>query len=414
MFRNRSIFVWISLAFLVAFLALGGAYMLSLKYLKANNAVKIAKRFDFISQTLLWKLSTSQEPQKIIDKLPQIDLLPITYPKEMLKVLEGAKIIKRRVTPLGEVILIQKSKNYYLWIQSFGNTLLLKDLSTNLYDRITYTAIFIGIALSLLLLYILILYKLRPLKKMAKELQKFSEGNLDIELNIHSSKEINEVAKAINQAASSLKAIQKSRKLMLRNIMHELKTPITKGRIAAEMIEDEKQKRRLIDIFEKLNTLINEFAALEAVDSKIAPNMIAVSIKDLLDEAVHLGLFDKSHLQVEFLANPTIKADYRLFAIALKNLIDNALKYSPNQKALITVRSNSIAIQSKGEPLKRSLDYYAQPFTKESRKGFGLGLYLVKSIIKMHKMGLEYSYENGFNIFKITFAADALKKEAEK
>jgi len=249
---------------------------------------------------------------------------------------------------------------------------------------------------------------------MAKELQKFSEGNLDIELNIHSSKEINEVAKAINQAASSLKAIQKSRKLMLRNIMHELKTPITKGRITAEMIEDEKQKRRLIDIFEKLNTLINEFAALEAVDSKIAPNKTAVSIKDLLDEAIHLGLFDKSHLQIEFLANSTIKADYRLFAIALKNLIDNALKYSPDQKALIIVRSNSIAIQSKGEPLKRSLEYYAQPFTKESRKGFGLGLYLVQSIIKMHQMGLEYSYENGFNIFKITFAADALKKEAEK
>ncbi len=416
--KRSSIFIWITLIFILASIGIGASYLLSLKYMKATSKVKIQKRFDFISQTLLWQLNTTPNPNKMIADLEKIDLLPITYPKEVIDIIKHAKVLKRRKTTLGEVILLKKGNDYYIWIQSFGNTLLLKDISASQqYDRLLYTAIFVIMVVLLLLIYILIIVKLRPLKTIASELEKFSKGDLDLSLSIHSSKELNEVANAINKAAQSLKSIQNSRKLLLRNIMHELKTPITKGRIQAEMIADAKQKQRLIQIFEKLNSLINELAAIEAVNAKIEPNLENIPLKDLIDEAINIGMFDKNEIEIVIDENPIIQADYKLFAIAIKNLIDNGLKYAKDGKVTLLLHQDSLQIVNRADPLLHPLDYYLEPFTKDGkRSGFGLGLYLVDHILKMHHFPFTYHHENGKNIFTIFFphsAADAPKRSAD-
>lgn len=63
---------------------------------------------------------------------------------------------------------------------------------------------------------------------------------------------ISEVADAFYMAVMQIKKLNSSRQLFLRNIMHELKTPITKGRITAEMIQKDKYQERLINVFEKV------------------------------------------------------------------------------------------------------------------------------------------------------------------
>lgn len=380
--------------------------MLSLKYIKANSKNQRQKRFDFISQSLIWQLGTIQNPNTLINDLKKLDLLPITHPKEIIHIIKHAKILKRTRYPIGEIVILKHKGSYYIWIQSYGNTLLLEDVSQNVDTlKMLYTTIFIIIIVLLLLIYILILIKLRPLKKITKEIEKFSEGKLDLDLNIQGFKEIQEVANALQEAATSLKNIQNSRKLLLRNIMHELKTPITKGRIQAEMVEDPKQKQRLIQIFEKLNSLINELAAIEAVNAKIKPNLESLKLSDIVDEAINIGMFDKSDLQIIQNANPTIQADYKLLSIAIKNLIDNAIKYSQDNKAAIILEENAIKIINTAPPLRHNLNYFLEPFSKEGKKsGFGLGLYLVDNILKMHQFQLHYSHQNQSNIFSIIFS----------
>jgi two-component system OmpR family sensor kinase len=187
--------------------------------------------------------------------------------------------------------------------------------------------------------------------------------------------------------------------------MHELKTPITKGRIAAEMIEEKKQKERLIQIFEKLNSLINEFAALEAVNSKIKPNFEKLQVLDILTEAVNIGMFDKNDIKIVKNANPTIEADYKLLAIAFKNLLDNALKYATNLPVEVVIEQESITFKNEGEPLQKELSFYTEPFTKDHPKsGFGLGLYLVANILKLHGFTLHYRHEKGVSSFSIHFS----------
>ena len=403
--RKISIFFWITFIFLLAFIGLGASYFLSLKYLKASSNIRIEKRFNFISQTLVWQLNKTRDIQKLSKDLEKIDMVLMTYPKEIIKVLKGAKMLKRRVMPLGEIILLKYDNDYYIFVKSLGNTLLIKDISSAEDYKILYTAIFAVMMILLLVVYILVILKLRPLKKITKEIERFSQGHLDIDLDIKSSKEINEVARALTEAAKSLKSIQDSRRLLLRNIMHELKTPITKGRITAEMIDNPKQKERLIVIFEKLNSLINEFAALEAVNSKIKPNFESLRLKDLLEEAVNIGMFDKNDIKLSIVANPLIKADYKLLAIAFKNLLDNALKYSSSHPVEVILDSDGVSFINSGPKLDKELDYYTQAFTKEHPKsGFGLGLYLVLNILKLHGFKLNYRYSEGKNIFTVHFS----------
>jgi two-component system OmpR family sensor kinase len=90
-----------------------------------------------------------------------------------------------------------------------------------------------------------------------------------------------------------------------------------------------------------------------------------------------------------------------MMPIALKNLIDNAIKFSPDKKAIINANTNKIEIISLGEQLKHELAYYTEAFSQEEKRsdGFGLGLYIVKTIINLHGFKLEYKYEDGKNYF---------------
>jgi two-component system OmpR family sensor kinase len=93
-----------------------------------------------------------------------------------------------------------------------------------------------------------------------------------------------------------------------------------------------------------------------------------------------------------------IETDFELFALALKNLIDNAIKYSTNSFVEIEITENGIKISNRGDRLKDDLSAYREPFCGSSN-GLGLGLYIVLSITEILRMELVYKYEDGFNLF---------------
>ena len=197
-----------------------------------------------------------------------------------------------------------------------------------------------------------------------------------------------------------------SRQLFLRTVMHELKTPIAKGRIVSEMLEEEKQKDILITVFEKLKFLIIDFAKVEEVVSKnYTANMGQYSMETVIKNSVDSLMLDNTdNIILENLSTKKLTVDLELISMALKNLLDNGLKYSNDNKVIIKESENEIQIISKGDILPKPLKEYFKPFhndTHSKNHGMGLGLYIVKSILDIHNFRFEYEHKDNENIFKV-------------
>ena len=257
----------------------------------------------------------------------------------------------------------------------------------------------------LLLIFLYILTLVSPLKKITKQITNFANGELSSRININSKDEIGILANTFNNMATSLENSIKTREELLRDIGHELRTPIAKGKFAIEKIDDFSQKELLKKIFSDLETLTNELIELEKLNlTKL--NFTTFSAETLIIESLEkLYLEDESKIEIKINEDFKISGDLHYLSTALKNLIDNALKYAISYPIIIETNKNELSISNKGTKLSKELEYYIKPFTQElaQRDGFGLGLSIVKKIVDKHHFQLLYSYEKEFNIFKIQF-----------
>ena len=255
---------------------------------------------------------------------------------------------------------------------------------------------FAGAFMLLIILYIWIIRSIRPLFELKAKIIKFSEGDLNIDCKSDKEDEIAAVANAFDDAVNKIRELLRARQLMLRAVMHELKTPIAKGRFLIEMMDEKCKKDRFKAIFERLNLLIDEFAKVEQVSSKnFNADMKPYKMSDIIDGSIDILMLDnpKKYIHLVLKRDITVNADFELLTLAIKNLIDNGIKYSKDRKVNVLLDENYMEISNLGEPLKEDIDRYYTPF-HESRSGLGLGLYIVKSILDVHNMTLEYKYED--------------------
>ena len=262
---------------------------------------------------------------------------------------------------------------------------------------------FVAATLLMFVLYLRMIRSIRPLSVLKNQIIKFSDGKLDISCKSDQNDEIAEVANAFDHAAQKIRELLHSRQLLLRAIMHELKTPIAKGRLVSEMISDKKQQRRFHAIFERLNLLIDEFAKVEQIASKNFDVVLKpYKVSDILDASIDMLMLDnpEKHVHQVLSRDYTVQADFELLSLAIKNLLDNGIKYGSDKQVQVVVKDEKIRISSHGEPLKESMEEYYKPFHTSSG-GLGLGLYIVKNILDIHKLKLQYHHEEGRNIFTI-------------
>ena len=308
---------------------------------------------------------------------------------------------KNIVTKL-RATMIQYKKTIYFHMQTQNAEILIKDEDLKPYSYLNilyaYSTIFMMISFS----FILVLHKLRPLIRLRKKIALFGDGDLKISFKTKSCDEIGLVSNELEATKGKINTLLDARTLFLRNLMHELKTPIAKGTIATQMLGSQKQKDRFTSIFTRLETLVTEFALIEEVTSLgDKRDFKEYRLVDIIDGAIDMAMVERESVDVEVNADEKIQANYRLYTTAIKNMIDNAMKYSENGHIRIAVIDGELCFENRGECLAHPLSYYIEPFTKEnpSKNSFGLGLYLVDSILKAHSQVLAHEYENGVNRF---------------
>jgi len=355
-------------------------------------------------------LKISNELFENIDNTNLINKLIKQYKLRPLKKLKDTKkeLLYHKEHTFGFISIFQEDfkDEFILHIKYLDDEYILKTQDEdNLNEKFRLNLlIFLDIfVLGLIFLYILKL--LSPLKKITKEIESFSKGDLSRRVEVKSSDEIGILSKTFNQMASNLEELIKTREELLRDIGHELRTPIAKGKFAIEKIDNFSQKELLKKIFNDLEILTNELIELEKLNSSKL-TITSFSAETLILESLSkLYINDESKIKVEIKNDFKIEADLNFLAIALKNLIDNALKYTSSFPIIIGVKNSQISVINRGQKLSKDLEYYLKPFTQElvQRDGFGLGLSIVEKILKRHFLILEYDYKNNKNIFKINF-----------
>ncbi|MDX9744199.1 MAG: hypothetical protein RBT59_10300, partial [Arcobacteraceae bacterium] len=182
----------------------------------------------------------------------------------------------------------------YFYLKNRFDDILIKD-TMQVADTTKYI---IGLTLLLNLFfiafYIFLIHKLKPLKILKENITKFANGDLEIDTFCDGKDEISDVSNEFNNAIGQIRTLTHSRNLFLRNIMHELKTPITKGLLISNMLEKNKFQESLKKAFFRLEYLLNEFAKIEQfTSSNIKLNKNLFTLEDIIDNSIDMLFLDK-------------------------------------------------------------------------------------------------------------------------
>lgn len=404
--KNLSVTTFIHILFSVAIAILIATFLLFLSWDEDRHKIEEFKRYQLISLTFLSNLRLNPDKEELKKLYKDLHVKPVLK-KKIKKVKEeitkSGKTIFSGGSSLGQVRVFKIRDTHYIYVQRMEHNLMLKDnRPKNYFFEIAVTLGIFLIGL-LLLLYLAVLKKLFPLRKLHKQIQKFAQGDMHTRITYEHDDEIGKIAKSFDDAIVHINELSSSKNLFMRNMMHELKTPITKGRIVAEMLEDEGTKKILVRAFERMNELISELAEIERVTTQsFEPNFEYVMLEEVVQKSQDLLMAESGRVKFE-LKNRALTTDVKLMALAIKNLLDNGLKYGQKKHVILRSNGQTIEVVSEGEKLQHPLTYYTEPFSQEEKRssGFGLGLYIVHSIVEKLGYQLGYRYEEGKNIFMI-------------
>lgn len=291
----------------------------------------------------------------------------------------------------------------FLHEKELFTTILLEDIQP--YSLLLFWLILAASDVLILLFFIYIIRKLLPLQHLKNSIIAFKESDLRLDIPVKGNDEISQITREFNTKLEKIASLREARSLFLRNILHELKTPIMKGALTTDCLESSTDKERLKQIFSRMDFLLNEFAKMERFNSgEWQINLQKYRFVDILDHTCDMLLCDKRSLDIKGKESELIvNVDFELFAVALKNLLDNAFKYS-REKPTLTISKTSINICSSGEELSKEQQNFKKAFNRDfenSSAGLGIGLYITVSILKKHDFKLEYNYINGVNCFRV-------------
>ncbi len=387
MLGNKSISAIITIAFAISILLISFSFYILNQNLKLQTYRYIENRISYFNRKAIREFKDD------------LNNLGYTYIEPEKSFFEKAKILYTFERGRKKIEYIKYNNKFFIYITAPNGTILLKDNKHISYNKKLFYFIFGITIFILLILYFIIIKKLLPLKKLLLHVKELADEKFDTSFNIEGDDEISTLAKEFQKSAKKLKELKLSRDIFVRNIMHELKTPITKGKLLLSLPESETNRELMEKVFYRLQNLIEEFSGIERFLSlKKSLNLKNYFLDDLIDSALDLTLFDESNIIKEY-ENQKIKVDFKLFVIALKNLIDNGIKYSKDNKIIIKNKGEVLLFCNRAEPLKYPFSHYLEPSYDEKSDKLSLGIYITNHILKAHNFTFNYEYKDGKNIF---------------
>lgn len=263
-----------------------------------------------------------------------------------------------------------------------------------------------GIVLLLALLgaYFIARQVARPLDRLAQAAQQIGRGIMPQPLPEYGAQEIVAVSRAFNQMSADLAANERERALVLAGISHDLRTPLARMRLAAELSADEMLRDELTADVEQMDAVIRQFLDYARLDENEAT--VPVDMPALVQQVAQRFRAQAGSITLDLQPLPQIYAKPLLLKRALANLLDNAVKYGGGVITVQLCRAEhavmlSVTDRGAGIPVAQR-EAVKRPFVRlESARsnvtGSGLGLAIVERVARLHggKFLLENRVEGG-------------------
>lgn len=260
--------------------------------------------------------------------------------------------------------------------------------------------VFIGF---LLLLFYLIKHSLKPLKVISKGVKDIANGNLDSAIQIENSYEFQQLAEGINAMSKDIKSMLDSKQQLLLAISHELRSPITRAQVNLALLEENDTQAALKHDLHEMESLISQILESQRLNQTYTKlNKSDIQFDQLINNVIKT-YFDKAQIELK-LTPIIINADETRLILLIKNLIDNAIKYSQTatqpihieltkteDQIIFTIQDYGIGIKSEELELITQAFYRADKARQRSTGGFGLGLYLAHLIVKAHNAKMHFN-----------------------
>jgi two-component system osmolarity sensor histidine kinase EnvZ len=235
----------------------------------------------------------------------------------------------------------------------------------------------------------------RPLKALQQAAVKVGVGDFSTKLEEQGSTEVIEVTRAFNQMSRGIAALENDRRLLMAGVSHDLRTPLTRIRLATEMMSDDEDYLRegIIHDIEDMNAIIDQF--IEYLRHHKREELELEDLNAIVSEVVEAE--QKHNRTITFKENPSL-GEVPVSTVAIKrvvtNMIENAIRYSDGDIEVETrVSSNKkfamVVVNDHGPGIPESeLETVFEPFKQgdaaRGSEGSGLGLAIIKRIVDMH------------------------------
>lgn len=267
-------------------------------------------------------------------------------------------------------------------------------------------------------------YLTRNLRTVMRNLDAFKSGKLDVRMSPMKSDELSQVAQAFNDMAGTIQRQMEEisnadalRRELVANVSHDLRTPLSgiHGYLETILMKDEelsadKRKKYIaltLQNTERLEKLVEELFELSKLEAKqTLPKMEPFSIAELVQDAIQkynvLAVRSGIAINAKLPENlPLIYADIAMIDRVIQNLVDNAIKFTPEggrvSIELSQIEGTTIDLKisdtGRGIPADELSVVFDRYYRSSHRsEGMGLGLAIVKKILEVH--GIDISVES--------------------
>lgn len=237
---------------------------------------------------------------------------------------------------------------------------------------------------------------LKRLENLQRGVKRFGEGDLSVRVPEHGHDEVADLAHQFNAAAARIETLMTAHKSLLANASHELRSPLTRIRMGLEFMGDDpasaRAKAEIQRNISELDQLVDEILLASRLDSSEV-DVGTVESVDLIGLAAEECARIDADLDMQTDGSLEVQGISKLLRRAVRNLLENARRYSEGEITLSLSQENHMAVirvedhgpgvpQAQRERIFEK--FYRLPGASERSGGVGLGLSLVRSIAERH------------------------------